>query len=655
MPTQTPLLVVGGGVVGLTTALFAAQHDLPCVLVERHPGLLLHPRSRGLTPRTMEVYRQARLEQPILDAAFAGPGFTYQPVQANTLADAEYRIPDEPAEDDGSGASPCGFGPIDQDKLEHLVRDKARALGAELRFHTELTSFTQDDDKVTAELANRQSGAAEVIEAGYLVAADGFGSPMRHALGIEADGPGPMFTTLTAIVEADLTAALRGRTVSIAYLQQPRPFTILMAHGQAGRRWVFGTGYDPQSESLADFTDQRVAGMVRAAAGLPSADVRVQPQIPGTDLKVLGFPIGAHVARRYRAGRVFLAGDAAHVWPPTGGLGANAGIQDAHNLAWKLAMVHHRLAGPALLDTYEQERHPVGCSPWGKRWPGSAPAWAPPPARRSSPTARSAWATATRPATAATRRRCCPPSWPASPAPAPRTRRSPWPGGRCPPLTCTAGAWCCSPGPPATAGPPPPRGWMCRSTATRSPCRSPPPTASAGTAHPSSGRTGSSPGAASAASPTPAPPSAPRSAPRCAADRHPRSHDPPGRTPAMPSHAKESNNDRAQDRDTGGVAGRPAGAAGGRKGTDPAQRRTGPAAPAAALGPHRQGLPVRRRPGPGVFGRPVRRALAAADLPLHARARLHRRVPDLLGDRRRLQRLGQLPQRPVHLPQQLDR
>jgi len=366
MPTQTPLLVVGGGVVGLTTALFAAQHDLPCVLVERHPGLLLHPRARGLTPRTMEVYRQAGLEQPILDAAFAGPGFTYQPVQANTLADAEYRIPDEPAEDDGSGASPCGFGPIDQDKLEHLVRDKARALGAELRFHTELTSFTQDVDTVTAELANRHSGAAEVIEAGYLVAADGFGSPVRHALGIEADGPGPMFTTLTAIVEADLTAALRGRTVSIAYLQQPRPFTILLAHGQAGRRWVFGTGYDPQSESLADFTDQRVAGMVRAAAGLPSADVRVQPQIPGTDLKVLGFPIGAHVARRYRAGRVFLAGDAAHVWPPTGGLGANAGIQDAHNLAWKLAMVHHRLAGPALLDTYEQERHPVGVLTMGQ-------------------------------------------------------------------------------------------------------------------------------------------------------------------------------------------------------------------------------------------------------------------------------------------------
>jgi len=87
---------------------------------------------------------------------------------------------------------------------------------------------------------------------------DGFHSPARRALGIEADGPGPMFTALTA--------ALRGRAASVAWLQQPRPFTILMARDEAGRRWVFGTGYDPGSESLADFTDGQVAEMVRAAA-----------------------------------------------------------------------------------------------------------------------------------------------------------------------------------------------------------------------------------------------------------------------------------------------------------------------------------------------------------------------------------------------------
>ena len=366
MPARAPALVVGGGVVGLTAALFLARQGVACVLVERHPDLLLHPRSRGLTPRTMEVYRQAGLEQPILDAAYAGAGFAWRPVQADTLNDARYGVPEEPAEDDGAGASPCGFGPIDQDKLEQLLRAEARRLGAELRYHTELTSFTQDDQTVTAELTDRATGATETLEADYLVAADGFHSPVRHALGIEVDGPGLLFTTMTAIVEADLTAALRGRDVTIAYLQQPRPFTILMAHDDAGRRWVFGTGYDPRSESLEDFSDERVAEMVRAAAGLPDVDVRLRPQIPGTDLKVLGFPIGAHAARRYRAGRVFLAGDAAHVWPPTGGLGANTGIQDAHNLAWKLALVLGGQAGPELLDTYDAERRPVGVLTMGQ-------------------------------------------------------------------------------------------------------------------------------------------------------------------------------------------------------------------------------------------------------------------------------------------------
>ena len=363
---RTSILVVGGGVVGLTSAMFLAKHGVACVLVERHPDLLIHPRSRGLTPRTMEVFRQAGLEQTILDAAYGGAGFAWVPVQANTLNDEDYISPDEPQEDDGSATSPCGFGPIDQDRLEILVRDRARVLGAELRFYTELTSFAQDDDLVTANVTDRSTGAAETIQAEYLIAADGFPSPVRHFLGIDVDGPGPLFTTMTAIVEADLTPALRGRGASIAYLQQPRPFTILMAHDDTGRRWVFGTGYDPQHESLDDYTDERVADMVRAAAGLPDVDVKLRPQVPGTDLKVLGFPIGAHVARTYRSGRVFLAGDAAHVWPPTGGLGANAGIQDAHNLAWKLAMVLNGQAGPALLDTYDAERRPTGLLTMGQ-------------------------------------------------------------------------------------------------------------------------------------------------------------------------------------------------------------------------------------------------------------------------------------------------
>ncbi|MEW2353642.1 FAD-dependent oxidoreductase [Spirillospora sp. NPDC029432] len=355
MTNRIPVLIVGGGVTGLSAAVFLAGQGVACTLVEKHPDLLIHPRARGLTPRTMEIYRQYGLEPGIRAAAYAGEDFVWRPVKAETLNDAVYEEPDEPFEDDGSASSPTGFGPIDQDRLEVLLRDRARGLGADVRFGTELAAFEQDAAGVTARL-----GGGETVRADYMIAADGFHSPVRAELGIALDGPGTLFHTITAIVDADLAPAVRGRPVGTAYLERPRPFTIIMAHDEAGRRWVFGTGYDPSRESPGDFTDERVAGMVRAAAGLPDAEVALRPQVPGTDIKILGFPIGAHLARRYGAGRVFLAGDAAHAWPPTGGLGANAGVQDAHNLAWKLAEVLADRAGTGLLATYEAERRPAG-------------------------------------------------------------------------------------------------------------------------------------------------------------------------------------------------------------------------------------------------------------------------------------------------------
>jgi putative polyketide hydroxylase len=371
MPEErTSVLVVGGALSGLSSAVFLAWHGVRPLLVERHPDLLIHPRLRGITPRSLELFRQVGLEPGIRAASFASADqFAFVPVAAETLASDDYVTPEEP-HDDGGGfgdASPSPFGPIDQDKLEILLRARATALGADVRFATELAAFEQDDDGVTAVLKDRRTGREQTVRAAYLIAADGAGSPIRQRLGIEADGPGPLFHTITALVEADLSPALRGRRVGMAYLQQPLPGTILMPHDDAGRRWVFGTGYAPdRGQSLADFTDERVAGLVRAAAGLPDVPVTLRPQIPGTDLKVLGFTIGAYVARQYRAGRVFVVGDAAHIVPPTGGLGGNTGIQDAHNLAWKLAAVLQGQAGPGLLDTYHDERHGVGVFTMGQ-------------------------------------------------------------------------------------------------------------------------------------------------------------------------------------------------------------------------------------------------------------------------------------------------
>ena len=373
LPTQIPVLIVGGGVTGLSAALFLAQQGISPLLVERHPDLLIHPRARGFTPRTVELYRQVGLEAAIRAHSYArGDGFHWVAVRAETVAGDWVRV-EEPPEDHGAAdASPSGFAQIDQDKLEVLVRARAQELGADIRFSTELTSFEQDDSGVTAHLTDRSSGASSRVKAQYLVAADGYASPIRQRLGVGTDGPGPFFHTLTAMIDADLRPALRGRRLSIAYLQQPRPGTILMAHDEEGRHWVFGTGYAPErGESTDDYPDERIIEMTRAAVGLADVVVTLRPQITGTDLKVLGFPIGAQVARQYRVGRVFFVGDAAHIVPPTGGLGANTGIQDAHNLAWKLAAVLRGQAGPGLLDTYQAERYPIGLLTMGQalaRW-----------------------------------------------------------------------------------------------------------------------------------------------------------------------------------------------------------------------------------------------------------------------------------------------
>ena len=375
---HTPVLIVGGGLAGLSTALFLAHHGVESLLVERHPDLLIHPRARGFTPRTVELFRQVGLEEAIKGASFAkSDQFEWVAVRADTMNDA-YTPAEEHAGDDWFGnASPASYAPIDQDKLELLIRARAEELGARMWFSTELISFEQGDGEqaeggVTALVRDRRTGAERTIRAEYLVAADGYASPIRQRLGIELDGPGPFFHTLTMMIDADLRPALRGRSVSIAYLQQPRSGTAILAHDDTGLRWIFGIGYAPErGESPADYTEGRCIELIRAAAGRPDLAVTLRPQIPGTDLKVLSFPIGAQLARQYRVGRVFLAGDAAHIVPPTGGLGANTGIQDAHNLAWKLAAVARGQAGPSLLDSYEAERHPVGLFTMGQslaRW-----------------------------------------------------------------------------------------------------------------------------------------------------------------------------------------------------------------------------------------------------------------------------------------------
>ncbi len=354
---EAQVLIVGGALSGLSTAVFLAWHGVKPLVVEKHPDTLSHPRARGINPRTAEVYRQVGLESALWAETHIADFSKLLMLRAETLAGPEIFSGPTDQPDPTGEVSPCEWVPIDQDRLEHLLRDKAIELGAEIRFNTELVSFTQHADGVDVVLNDRTTDTERTVRASYVVGADGHRSPVRTALGVNPQGPGEFATALSLLFDADLTDALQGRPIGMAYLDQPAPQTILYA-ADGKKRWVFATA-QPPGTTLDDLSDEDYIAMVRAGIGQPDLDVEIIPQLPAGGVKALNFYVGGQVAERYQVDRVFLVGDAAHLVPPTGGFGASLGIQDAHNLAWKLAAVLNGTADPALLYTYAAERAPV--------------------------------------------------------------------------------------------------------------------------------------------------------------------------------------------------------------------------------------------------------------------------------------------------------
>jgi 2-polyprenyl-6-methoxyphenol hydroxylase-like FAD-dependent oxidoreductase len=349
---ETPVLIVGGSVVGLATALFLAWQGLPSVLVERHRGTSIHPRAMGLSPRSMELLRTVGLEDEVRRAdpiRVENSGI----LRVDTLAGEELGWVPTPTPDDISEISPAPWAFSAQDRVEPVLRQRAEELGADLRFGVELVSFEPGPDAVTALVRNRESGDERTIRARWLVAADGSRSPIRRRLGIPMRGPGTLANAMSILFHADLSAALRGRHFAVCYIESPEAQGVLAAYDND--RWALGVGYTPQAgQSANDFTPERCRHLVRKALGTSDLD----PEI----LAILPWELAADVATRFQVGPVLLAGDSAHVNPPAGAFGANTGIQDAHNLAWKLVAVAGGTAGAGLLDSYDVERRPVAAA-----------------------------------------------------------------------------------------------------------------------------------------------------------------------------------------------------------------------------------------------------------------------------------------------------
>ncbi|MFF7736440.1 FAD-dependent monooxygenase [Streptomyces sp. NPDC007984] len=374
---SVPVLIVGGSLVGLSTSLFLGRLGVPHMLVERHAGTSIHPRGRGNNVRTMELFRVAGVEQGIKDAA-ATLAVNHGILQTPTLVgDAgEWLFRDI---DPGGGVarfSPSAWCLCSQNDLEPVLLDHAREHGGDLRFHTELMSFDSDAGGVTAVVKSRETGEHTTIRADYLVAADGPRSPVREQLGITQSGPGDLFHNVSLTFRSRALADVVGdRHFIVCYLTGPEADGALLPVDNR-ENWVFHAPWHPENgETLEEFTDERCVEHIRRAVGVPDLDVEITGKAP--------WHAAQRVARSYRSGRVFLAGDSAHEMSPTGAFGSNTGIQDAHNLAWKLAAVLDGWAGQELLDTYDAERRPVAEATSARAAARSAehshPGFAPPP------------------------------------------------------------------------------------------------------------------------------------------------------------------------------------------------------------------------------------------------------------------------------------
>jgi putative polyketide hydroxylase len=346
MALQTSVLVVGGSLNGLTMALLLARRNVPCIVVERQPGTSVQYKFRGISPRSMEIYRGLAVEDEIrrcdpIDERLAHVG------RMKNLADAEIAWQGVPWADT-SDISPTSAGVCDQDRLEPILRRHAERHGADVRFGTELVGFVQDQAGVTGLIRNRGDGAGDTVRAMYLVAADGAHGSVRDGLGITRHGPGVLQHWMNVIFETDLPATLAGRALRSVFLTDINGTFV----PRAGGRWLMAVQYVPENgERPEDFTHERCAELIRRGAGRRDVKVEIVDARP--------WDATALVSDRYRDRRVFLVGDTAHLMPPTGGFGGNTGIQDTYNLAWKLDAVLHGRAGEALLETYDAERRPV--------------------------------------------------------------------------------------------------------------------------------------------------------------------------------------------------------------------------------------------------------------------------------------------------------
>ena len=356
---ETDVLIVGAGPAGAATAVFLGNHGVRSLMISRHGGTAETPRAHITNQRAMEALRDAGLEEQCMKQASPSAhiehSFWLRSMAGEELARTWAWGNDPRRSGDYAMASPCLMSDLPQTRLEPILATEAARLGVDVRFGWELQSFEQDDEGVTAIIVERLSGQPVTVRARYMVGADGARSRVVERLGLPLVGLHGLGSVFNILCDVDLSRHVEHRHGSLYSVIQPgssywAPVAVFRMV-RPWNQWLVGL-IVPQAAGKPEPTEEDFEERIRESIGDDSLLIKI--------LSTSMWTINDVYAERYAEGRIFCMGDAVHRHPPTNGLGSNTCIQDAFNLAWKLALVVQGKAGPALLDSYGAERQPVG-------------------------------------------------------------------------------------------------------------------------------------------------------------------------------------------------------------------------------------------------------------------------------------------------------
>jgi 2,4-dichlorophenol 6-monooxygenase len=355
---EVPVFIVGAGPTGLAATCLLATYGIETLTITRYPGTANSPRAHITNQRTMEVFRDLGIEDRVLEIATPNALMSNN-IWATSFAGTEIArlqtwgsSPERLA--DYTRSSPSSMCNAPQHVLEPVILDAARERGARFLFSTELVSISQDENGVTALCKDRNTGEEIKIVSQYVIGGDGDNSVVAKQIGFEMEGQMNLGAAVNCWLEVDLEKYTAHRAGVLYWMTQPGN-DYWVGSGtyicvRPWNEWVLLFMYDP-SAGEPDLSEEAVMARARATIGDPDVPIKVKA--------VSKWSINHVRAKHMRKGRVMIAGNAAHRHPPANGLGTNTCIQDAFNLAWKLAMVLKGKAGDGLLDTYSAERLPV--------------------------------------------------------------------------------------------------------------------------------------------------------------------------------------------------------------------------------------------------------------------------------------------------------